>query len=269
MKKFFIILPLLFVALFSMAQSESNNKKGRKLTWEDLEQCDKKIVILNDTIAQLQKMLNELRLFVKNKELFDSKDYLNVPYSKMVSKELDSIRTQLISYQTDWEVGSFLVKVEQAIAYKKVLDRADSILVRPLNVDTLLSSMNEIYELDTLMQKEQYKEFAVRDTSLSRYPGGVLSFNDIITQIKEDDNLKQYREDKDSQSAVQFIKDIFEGEECIRYYNRYFSRIPFLKNLFVQYKEALYKDPFASEGDTPVTHIEKTIIELKKEADKY
>lgn len=269
MKKFFIILPLLFVALFSMAQSESKQKKESKLTWADIEICEKKIDNLNDTIAGLQGMLNELKVFVKNKELFDNKDYLNVPYSKMVSKELDSIRSQLIPYQKDWEVASFLVKVERTIAYKKVLDRADSILVRSLDIDTLLSSMNEIYELDTLILKEQYEDFAVRDTSLSRYPGGVLCFNDIITQIKEDEKLKLYREDNDCQSAVQFMKGIFEGEECTNYYNRYFSRIPFLKNLFDQYKEALYRDPFVLEENSPIIRIEKILFDLRKEADKY
>lgn len=264
-----MILPLLFVALFSMAQSESKQKKESKLTWADIEICDKKIDDLNDSIARLQGMLNELKVFVKNKELFDGKDYLNVSYSEMVSEELDSIRFQLLPYQTDWEVSSFLVKVEKTITSKKVLDRADSILVCPLNIDTLLSSMNEIYELDTLMLKEQYEEFAVRDTSLSRYPGGVLCFNDIITQIKEDENLKLYREDNDSQSAVQFMKGIFEGEECTNYYNRYFSRIPFLKNLFNQYKEALYRDPFVLEENSPIIQIEKILFELRIEADKY
>lgn len=228
-----------------------------------------------DTIIRLRKEMDEMRPFVKNSKLYERIKYLNILYSEMSIETLDAIYQQLLPYKDDGDIGIYLSKVHTVKANKKVFENIDSLLSHPLNVEQLIVARERIANID--VSDEQYEEFAVRDTSLSRYAGGVNAFYKMIQRISKDEELKMYKTDlnKDNKKELENAKELCGNcigkiiEEFRNSYNRYFSRIPYLKEKYTTFVEYLETDPVGLQTQDSVNAIEMEFHDLKVEADKY
>lgn len=231
--------------------------------------------LYEDTIASLRKEMDEMRPFVKNSKLYGRIKYLNNLYSEISVETLDSIHQQLLPYKEDGDIGIYLSKVDTVKANKKLFESIDSLLSHPLNVEQLIAVRERIVNID--VSDEQYEEFAVRDTSLSRYAGGVRAFHKMTQRINEDDELSTYKNglNRENEKEMEEAKELC-GEriktiiaEFKNSYNRYFSRIPYLKAKYATFVGYLETDPLGFQTQDGINAIEKEFSELKEEADKY
>lgn len=252
--------------IFGGVKSQNQDNGKQKLSQKELKrlQAERKdeIIQLEDSITRLRKEIDELRSQVTESPLYRNLEILEAPYSTISFTFLDSLHTQIMAYQKDGDVMDLLKEINSAKDYKRLIDTIDSLLHQPLNVKNLTVVKERINGLDTVMNEVQYKELEVRKHKLSVYPEAVVKFKELISKLNDDSDVKAYRAMKDEEFSLERIKNKLVDLEK-DYYTSFIAIVPYLDEVFNQYKIALEKDPLKSMQDSEVIKLEKMIEGMK------
>lgn len=275
---------------------ESTNKKNIEIKQCKIDSLHNHIILLDSIMLDRQSLIERLRKdsiahaeylkrfepfvaeFTK-KTLLSKRSYLERLYSNMPLETLDSLRQQVSVFAADSIVKNLLVEIESVIVNKRLYLRADSVLNQPLNATDVYIARDEIEQLKGKISERQFAEFDSLDISLSRYADGVLKFNEFIEHINDDTDVKDYREkikeagidEKDREiyreNSLEIIKEI-AAKDIIdsKVYNKYFDRIPFLKELFDKYMKSLDSNPLKVTPSEDIEKIEIVIGQMVEQA---
>lgn len=257
---------MLYIVGGVKSQNPDNGKE--KLSQKEFKQlqAEKKneIKLLEDSIIQLRKEIDELCVQVNESPLYKKFEKLETPYSTISFSFLDSLHTQIMAYQKDGNIMDLLKKINSAKDYKRLIDKVDTLLQRPLDIKALTDVKERINGLDTVMNKVQYEEFEIRKHKLSVYPEAVIKFKELISILNDNSDVKAYRSLMHKEFSYERILEILDDNKK-DYYDSFISSVPYLAEVFKKYKIALEKDPLKFMEESEVVKIENMIEGMKTE----
>ena len=189
----------------------------------------------------------------KRKKLYqDINAYLGTVYSKMDQTVLQDYKKEL---SDDPDNMQLMARLSKTIENKGVYDRGVGYVNRGGGDPNTIKDVR--YKMDSMYRSTEYKltegqkaELEDLNILLSRVNNGTKALQGIVNAINADEKIKEIRESKGTESAAEYESKIDsyinpnKGNEVFKkQYQRYFDKIPFLKNLLREYYHELKKKP--------------------------
>ena len=201
----------------------------------------------------------------KQKEYLDIKikEYIPLAYSQMNLDTLRALKQSLPEYSDQYE--SQISKLQATIANKTIYDEGvkcineggvsyDGIVVIRKQLIALLNNKDKLTPL-------HYTEIDTLDIKLSRMNNGIKALQGIVDAVNADSTIQACRKSKGTASSHDYtarIEALTTKKSGSEVFERYFEKIPYLKNLLDAYRKELM-DP-RTELPTPT---EQKIKQLK------
>lgn len=251
---------------------------------------EQRLRLAEKTIARLQKdsleheaYLAEFRPFVREytkKTLMSQRDLLSGLYSQMTQSGLDSLRNGLLPFANEEEgqVASFIGEIDSVLVYKRLYDRADSLLRSPLDAVAVYETREELMQLKDVMPEVQFREFDELDISLSRYKRTVEIFSEFLKAVEDDylmrlpmktifDGAADIRPEARATAATgaaEQVKKIAEKHITADVQANRLSRIPYMKEIYDTYMELMTPGNLLDKEKRPDLETQEKLEEIKQ-----
>ncbi len=237
------------------------------------------------TIARLQRDSIEheeylagfrpfVREYTKN-TLMSRRDCLSWPYSQMTRTGLDSLRNGLSPFANEegGQVAAFIRDIDSVMVYKRLYDRADSLLRSPLDAAALYVTRDELMQLKEVMPEAQFREFDELDISLSRYKRSVEIFSEFLEAVKSNylvDLALKTIIDKGRSADEKSAAAKNAAEQVKRTASEYidddvmtnrFNRIPYMKEIYENYMGLMAPESLLKSGTKERRDEIETVVE--------
>ena len=197
----------------------------------------------NSEIANLKKQLEDLHafksLYVKA-QIEEKKHYLDLPYSQMDLAKLQEVISMCEELNSS-ELNNLKNNFTSALQRKELYDKCEKSINNAFDetvINDLLSSSTSLMERSN---EAQQQEITTLVKKMKSYKDSQRFFTMMIEWVAN--YMKDYRaEGIDINSAKDGAKEVF-GFERITLWHERFAPIPYLENLFEEYKKQLLEKP--------------------------
>ena len=204
-----------------------------KETKGEYEDASQNLEVSNSSMAKYEVELIK-------KEYEENKELLYKSYSKITIEEIAVLEASMTKFKTMNGYVDYENAVSRLKMNKLYYDNGVDLLRRQFQNEPI-KEWREKFEAHTKnLDENHFEELDSLDIKLSRYKGGILKFQEIITEVEKIANNAKPKEEIKKE-----LNNYFASEDIKKYENRYAKNIKWLGDRYYNFKNKKQKDPDA------------------------